>query len=272
MLRSLSASIPLTQSRSVFYHGRHRPTKESTTVRAQDWNQVLTEARRICHPAFRCGDPLGRGISPFCRATPTGKPTLANRILDRSGQGLSGEGAKANLRITCSISWAVFRGGNGAEVVAHEQVLVSSDYALYQAGSGRNRALPAGETPVRGGTVAPPSSMESPHLVTPGPHIEGVCPPRRNHNSLQLRPTPPPPADCVTRWWIQVSTGFPCTPCTLCPLVMFFSTLQPTQPQAPAPESYAESPQLSQQLLVADPVDVKIAYPASAEYPTLAQH
>jgi hypothetical protein len=66
------------------------------------------------------------------------------------------------------------------KLVAHEQVLVLSDYALYQAkGLGRNRAvglLPAGET-VRGGIVAPAifiNGIAASPVITLGPHIEGV--------------------------------------------------------------------------------------------------
>jgi hypothetical protein len=94
------------------------------------------------------------------------------------------EGAKADLRITCSIGWAVFPWvAAEPKLVAHEQVLVLSDYALYQAkGSGRNRAvglLPAGET-VRGGTVAPAiyiNGIPASPVTTPGPHIEGTSAP-----------------------------------------------------------------------------------------------
>jgi predicted signal transduction protein with EAL and GGDEF domain len=111
--------------------------------------------------------------------------TLATRILDSVGsRPYRVEGANADLRITCSIGWAVFPWlATEPKLVDHEQVLVLSDYALYQAkGSGRNRAvglLPAGET-VRGGTVASAiyiNGIPASPVTTPGPHIEGVSAP-----------------------------------------------------------------------------------------------
>ena len=66
------------------------------------------------------------------------------------------------------------------KLVAHEQVLVLADYALYQAkGLGRNLAvglLPEGET-VRGGTVAPAiyvNGIPASPVATPGPQIEEI--------------------------------------------------------------------------------------------------
>src|SRR5258706_1887896 len=109
--------------------------------------------------------------------------TLANRILDSVGsRPYRVEGADADMRITCSIGWAVFPWvAIEPKLVDHEQVLVLSDYALYQAkGSGRNRAvglLPAGET-VRGGTVATAiyiNGIPASPVTTPGPNIEAVA-------------------------------------------------------------------------------------------------
>jgi hypothetical protein len=88
------------------------------------------------------------------------------------------------MRITCSIGWAVFPWvAAEPKLVAHEQVLVLSDYALYQAkGSGRNRAvglLPEGET-VRGGTVAQTiyiNGIPASPVTTPGPHVEEAAGP-----------------------------------------------------------------------------------------------
>jgi diguanylate cyclase (GGDEF)-like protein len=150
-------------------------------------DQVLTEVARRISSAARLSDAVirwgGEEFLLLSRYTDRKEAhTLANRILDSVGsKAYRVEGAKADLRITCSIGWAVFPWlAMEPKLVAHEQVLVLSDYALYQAkGSGRNRAvglLPAGET-VRGGTVAPAiyiNGIPASPVTTPGPHIEEV--------------------------------------------------------------------------------------------------
>jgi diguanylate cyclase (GGDEF)-like protein len=153
-------------------------------------DQVLTEVARRINSAARLSDAVirwgGEEFLLLSRYTDRKEAhTLATRILDSVGsKPYRVEGANADLRITCSIGWAVFPWlAAEPKLVDHEQVLVLSDYALYQAkGSGRNRAvglLPAGET-VRGGTVASViyiNGIPASPVTTPGPHIEGVSAP-----------------------------------------------------------------------------------------------
>ena len=151
---------------------------------------VLTEVARRINSAARLSDAVirwgGEEFLLLSRYTDRKEAhTLANRILDAVGsRPYRVEGAEADMRITCSIGWAVFPWVViEPKLVAHEQVLVLSDYALYQAkGSGRNRAvglLPEGET-VRGGTVAPAiyiNGIPASPVTTPGPHIEALSGP-----------------------------------------------------------------------------------------------
>ncbi|HKB97472.1 MAG TPA: GGDEF domain-containing protein [Terriglobales bacterium] len=149
---------------------------------------VLTEVARRINSAARLSDAVirwgGEEFLLLSRYTDRKEAhTLANRILDSVGsRPYRVEGADADMRITCSIGWAVFPWvAIEPKLVDHEQVLVLSDYALYQAkGSGRNRAvglLPAGET-VRGGTVATAiyiNGIPASPVTTPGPNIEAVA-------------------------------------------------------------------------------------------------
>ena len=151
---------------------------------------VLTEVARRINSAARLSDAVirwgGEEFLLLSRYTDRKEAhTLATRILDSVGsRPYRVEGCNADLRITCSIGWAVFPWvAAEPKLVAHEQVLVLSDYALYQAkGSGRNRAvglLPEGET-VRGGTVAPTiyiNGIPASPVTTSGPHIEGASAP-----------------------------------------------------------------------------------------------
>ena len=153
-------------------------------------DHVLAEVARRINSAARLSDAVirwgGEEFLLLSRYTDrTEAHTLATRILDSVGsRPYRVEGANADLRITCSIGWAVFPWLPAEpKLVDHEQVLVLSDYALYQAkGSGRNRAvglLPAGET-VRGGTVASAiyiNGIPASPVTTPGPHIERVSAP-----------------------------------------------------------------------------------------------
>jgi diguanylate cyclase (GGDEF)-like protein len=153
-------------------------------------DHVLAEVARRINSAARLSDAVirwgGEEFLLLSRYTDRKEAhTLATRILDSVGsRPYRVEGANTDLRITCSIGWAVFPWlAAEPKLVPHEQVLVLSDYALYQAkGSGRNRAvglLPEGET-VRGGTVSPAiyiNGIPASPVTTPGPHIEGVAAP-----------------------------------------------------------------------------------------------
>jgi diguanylate cyclase (GGDEF)-like protein len=153
-------------------------------------DHVLAEVARRINSAARLSDAVirwgGEEFLLLSRYTDRKEAhTLATRILDSVGsRPYRVEGANTDLRITCSIGWAVFPWlAMEPKLVAHEQILVLSDYALYQAkGSGRNRAvglLPEGET-VRGGTVAPAiyiNGIPASPVTTPGPHIEGAAAP-----------------------------------------------------------------------------------------------
>ena len=110
---------------------------------------------------------------------------LANRILDSVGsKPYRVEVSNADLRITCSVGWAVFPWTEiEPNLVSHDQVLVLADFALYQAkGTGRNRAvglLPAGQT-VRAGTVAPTiyiNGIPASPVTTPGPSLDAISAP-----------------------------------------------------------------------------------------------
>jgi diguanylate cyclase (GGDEF)-like protein len=153
-------------------------------------DQVLTEVARRINSAARLSDAVirwgGEEFLLLSRYTDRKEAhILANRVLDSVGsKPYRVEASKADLRITCSIGWAVFPWTEmEPKLVAHEQVLGLADYALYQAkGSGRNLAvglLPAGET-VRGGIVAPAiyiDGIPASPVATPGPHIEEISAP-----------------------------------------------------------------------------------------------
>lgn len=155
-------------------------------------DQILTEVARRINSAARLSDAVirwgGEEFLLLSRYTDRKEAhVLANRVLDAVGSKPyrpelnKGEVRKADLRITCSVGWAVFPWNEmEPKLVAHEQVLVLADYALYQAkGSGRNIAvglLPEGET-VRGGTVAPTiyiNGIPASPVTTPGPQIEEI--------------------------------------------------------------------------------------------------
>jgi diguanylate cyclase (GGDEF)-like protein len=128
-------------------------------------DHVLAEVARRINSAARLSDAVirwgGEEFLLLSRYTDRKEAhILANRILDSVGsKPYRVEGSKLDLRVTCSLGWAVFPWTESdPKLVSHDQVLVLADFALYQAkGSGRNRAvglLPAGQT-VRAGTVAP---------------------------------------------------------------------------------------------------------------------
>jgi diguanylate cyclase (GGDEF)-like protein len=153
-------------------------------------DQVLVEVARRISSAARLSDAVirwgGEEFLLLSRYTDRKEAhTLANRVLASVGsRPYRVEAGKPDLRLTCSIGWAVFPWTEmEPKLVAQEQVLVFADYALYQAkGSGRNRAvglLPAGET-VRGGTVAPTiyiNGIPASPVTTPGPRIEEISEP-----------------------------------------------------------------------------------------------
>jgi len=145
-------------------------------------DQILAEVARRINCAARLSDTVirwgGEEFLLLSRYTDRKEAhILANRILDSVGsKPYRPEGSKTDLRVTCSVGWAVFPWTDfDPKVVSHEQVLVLADFALYQAkGTGRNRSvglLPPGET-VRGGTVASTiyiNGIPASPITTPGP-------------------------------------------------------------------------------------------------------
>src|ERR1035437_1236739 len=153
-------------------------------------DQVLAEVARRINSAALLSDAVirwgGEEFLLLSRYTDRKEAhILANRILDSVGsKPYRVEASKLDLRVTCSLGWAVFPWTESdPKLVSHDQVLVLADFALYQAkGSGRNRAvglLPAGQT-VRAGTVAPTIYMNgipaSP-VTTPGPSLDSISTP-----------------------------------------------------------------------------------------------
>ncbi len=150
-------------------------------------DQVLVEVVRRINSAARLTDVLirwgGEEFLLLSRYTDRRDAhTLAKRVLGAVGSApYRVEASKADLRITCSIGWAAFPWSElDPKLVAHDQILVLADYALYQAkGEGRNRAvglLPEGET-VRDGTLAPTiyiNGIAASPVTTPGPCLEEI--------------------------------------------------------------------------------------------------
>ncbi len=148
-------------------------------------DQVLAEVARRINSAARLSDAVirwgGEEFLLLSRYTDRKEAhVLANRILDSVGsKPYRIEASDADLRITCSVGWAVFPWTEiETNLVSHDQVLVLADFALYQAkGTGRNRAvglLPAGQT-VRAGTVAPTiyiNGIPASPVSTSGPSVE----------------------------------------------------------------------------------------------------
>jgi diguanylate cyclase (GGDEF)-like protein len=163
-------------------------------------DQVLAEVARRINSAARLSDAVirwgGEEFLLLSRYTDRREAhILANRILDSVGsKPYHVEASKADLRVTCSLGWAVFPWTESdPKLVSHDQILVLADFALYQAkGSGRNRAvglLPAGET-VRAGTVAPTiyiNGIPASPVTTPGPALEPISAP----GPTTLGPTTP---------------------------------------------------------------------------------
>jgi diguanylate cyclase (GGDEF)-like protein len=159
-------------------------------------DQVLAEAARRINSAARLSDAVirwgGEEFLLLSRYTDRKEAhILANRILDSVGsKPYRVEGSKLDLRITCSVGWAVFPWTESdPKLVSHDQVLVLADFALYQAkGSGRNRAvglLPAGQT-VRAGTVAPTiyiNGIPASPVTTPGPSLDPISAPNPTTHS-----------------------------------------------------------------------------------------
>jgi diguanylate cyclase (GGDEF)-like protein len=120
-------------------------------------DQILVEVARRINSAARLSDVVirwgGEEFLLLSRYTDRKEAhVLANRVLDAVGsKPYSVDAGVADLRITCSIGWAVFPWNEvEPKLVSHDQVLVLADYALYQAkGCGRNQAVglrPAGGT------------------------------------------------------------------------------------------------------------------------------
>jgi len=153
-------------------------------------DQVLVEVVRRINSAARLTDVLirwgGEEFLLLSRCTDRKEAhTLAKRVLTSvASRPFRVEGGMPDLRVTCSIGWAVFPWTEiNPKLVSDDQILVLADYALYQAkGSGRNRAvglLPEGET-VRGGTVAPTiyiNGIPASPVTTLGPHVEEISEP-----------------------------------------------------------------------------------------------
>ncbi len=153
-------------------------------------DQVLAEVARRINSAARLSDAVirwgGEEFLLLSRYTDRKEAhVLANRILDSVGsKPYHVEVSDADLRITCSVGWAVFPWTEiETNLVSHDQVLVLADFALYQAkGTGRNRAvglLPAGQT-VRAGTVAPTiyiNGIPASPVTTSGPLLDEISSP-----------------------------------------------------------------------------------------------
>jgi diguanylate cyclase (GGDEF)-like protein len=153
-------------------------------------DQVLAEVARRINSAARLSDAVirwgGEEFLLLSRYTDRKEAhILANRILDSVGsKPYRVEASKLDLRVTCSLGWAVFPWTESdPKLVSHDQVLVLADFALYQAkGSGRNRAvglLPAGQT-VRAGIVAPTiyiNGIPASPVTTPGPSLDSISTP-----------------------------------------------------------------------------------------------
>ncbi|MGA8538128.1 MAG: GGDEF domain-containing protein [Terriglobales bacterium] len=148
-------------------------------------DQVLVEVARRINSAARLTDVLirwgGEEFLLLSRYTDRKDAhTLAKRVLSSVGsKPYQVEVDASDLSITCSIGWAVFPWTQREpKLVAHDQILVLADFALYQAkGGGRNRAvglLPEGET-VRGESAAPTiyiNGIPTSPVTTLGPPIE----------------------------------------------------------------------------------------------------
>ena len=120
-------------------------------------DQVLIEVARRISSAARLSDAVirwgGEEFLLLSRYTDRKEAhILANRVRDAvGGDPYRVDASVADLRITCSIGWAVFPWKElEPKLVPHDQVLMLADYALYLAkGRGRNQAVglrPAGGT------------------------------------------------------------------------------------------------------------------------------
>jgi diguanylate cyclase (GGDEF)-like protein len=163
-------------------------------------DQVLIEIARRISSAARLSDAVirwgGEEFLLLSRYTDRKEAhILANRLLGSvASKPFRVEGMQEDLRITCSVGWAVFPWTEtDPKLVPHEQVLTLSDFALYQAkGAGRNRAvglLAEGET-VRGGTPPPTiyiNGIPSSPVMTVGPHVEEIS---EAHSEAEETTTP----------------------------------------------------------------------------------
>jgi diguanylate cyclase (GGDEF)-like protein len=168
-------------------------------------DQVLIEIARRISSAARLSDAVirwgGEEFLLLSRYTDRKEAhILANRLLTSVAcSPIRMEGMPEDLRITCSVGWAVFPWTEtDPKLVPHEQVLTLSDFALYQAkGAGRNRAvglLAEGDT-VRGGSVAPTiyiNGIPSSPIMTVGPNVEET-----SERRAESRQTTIPPKSAV---------------------------------------------------------------------------
>jgi diguanylate cyclase (GGDEF)-like protein len=156
-------------------------------------DQILVEVARRINSAARLSDVVirwgGEEFLLLSRYTDRKEAhVLANRVLDAVGsKPYSVDAGVADLRITCSIGWAVFPWNEvEPKLVSHDQVLVLADYALYQAkGCGRNQAVglrPAGGT--ADGAADPctvfVNGIPASPITTTGPQREEISAPGDN--------------------------------------------------------------------------------------------
>jgi diguanylate cyclase (GGDEF)-like protein len=156
-------------------------------------DQVLVEVARRITSASRLSDAVirwgGEEFLVLSRYTDRKEAhVLANRVMVAVGdRPYRVEGSEVDLRVTCSIGWAVFPWKETEpKLVSHDQAVVLADYALYQAkGSGKNCAvglMPAGET-VRAAIAAPTiyvDGIPASPVTTPGPQIGAISPPTKD--------------------------------------------------------------------------------------------
>lgn len=147
-------------------------------------DKILAEVARRINSAARLSDAVirwgGEEFLLVSRYTDRQNAhVLAHRVLDSVGsKPYPVEASKEDLRISCSIGWAVFPWHvEEPKLVSHDQILTLADRALYQAKeAGRNRAIglmPAGGVACR--TVLPTIHVEeipASTVVTPGPGAE----------------------------------------------------------------------------------------------------
>lgn len=150
-------------------------------------DQILVEVARRINSAARLSDAVirwgGEEFLLLSRYTDRKDAhVLAKRVLDAVGsEPYRVDAGVADLRITCSIGWAVFPWNQlEPKLVPHDQALVLADYALYQAkGSGRNRAVGLRCVDEIAGGAADPctvfvNGIPASPMTTSGPETEEI--------------------------------------------------------------------------------------------------